>query len=206
MRQWKHVCRDMENGQVVLDIGAFNGEYAIAARGCNSRVEIFAFEPNPNSMRALRNNTDSLNIQLEESAIAEVDGFVNFKLNSEESAIAETSLGSDEEIVRVQCVSLDSWMASRGGASLIKIDTEGAEAGILRGAKQMLVSCHPIILCEVLTNEAGCAVMAAVPDHYTFFYVDENHGIVEKERITRTVWRNKNWLLVPRSREGQLDR
>jgi len=83
---------------------------------------------------------------------------------------------------------------------VIKIDVEGAEAGILRGAQRVLHEHHPIILCEVLTDAAGNEVMASLPKDYHFYHIDENGGTKEKACITRRRWRDTNWLLVPKHR------
>jgi FkbM family methyltransferase len=53
---------------------------------------------------------------------------------------------SDDKMVPVQRITLDSLQLSR--ADLLKIDIEGMEMEALEGARQLVEKCHPIILIE----------------------------------------------------------
>src|SRR4029077_1382669 len=53
---------------------------------------------------------------------------------------------SDEKMVPVQRITLDSLQLSR--VDLIKIDIEGMEMEALEGARQLIEKCHPILLIE----------------------------------------------------------
>jgi FkbM family methyltransferase len=192
------VCK-LESGQAVLDIGSFHGEYALATRKVNMDVPIFAFEPNPENASVLRTNVADENIRIEEIAGAETDGEVTFSLNAATSRISDMKMPSDSTaLIRVPSICIDSWTKANGiSPGLIKIDTEGFEGGILRGSKLVLKKHQPVILCEVLSDDAGKEVMKALPATYLFFYIDEDKGIEPRKIITRRKWRNRNWLLMP---------
>lgn len=53
------------------------------------------------------------------------------------------------------CVTIDS-LVERGQISgdvkLIKIDVEGAECGVIRGAKKLLAACRPVLIVEALNE------------------------------------------------------
>lgn len=80
--------------------------------------------------------------------------------------------------------------------SLVKIDVEGSESDVLHGAQKVLGEHRPVILCEVLSDEAGLKVMEALPPGYLYYHIDENKGLSMKPRVDRKKWRNKNWLFV----------
>lgn len=199
---WKRFAEKIPTGTTILDVGAFHGEYSLAAKEVNDNATVVAFEPNPSSCFVLRQSCESKGVDISPLAVSEANGVVQFLCASEESRIiahvqvaAEVPAGS----VSVTAVSLDSWTSENGvRPSLMKIDVEGAEGGILRGGQRILRECQPVILCEVLSDAAASEVMSALPKSYKFWYVDENSGVAKLEpHITRHCWRNKNWLLLP---------
>jgi FkbM family methyltransferase len=205
MRLWAKAAMNVSQGKAILDIGAFTGSYAQVARNVNSKTAIYAFEPNPDSAETLRKNCASKNISVVELAIAEANRSVSFLLNSQVSRIWDPTYPATERTVQVAAMSLDSWATQNNVIpSLIKMDTEGTEADILRGGQHLLAECRPIMLCEILSDLAGHEVEAALPENYIYFYIEENTGIIERQKITRKVWRNNNWLLVPKERVSEM--
>lgn len=208
---WRRLARVIPLGTAILDIGAFRGEFSLAARDVNPSAKVFAFEPNPSNLEKLRAECDSRGIEIVAGAVAEKGGVVRFVCDSAHSHIAASCVvasGSSPQKERelvVPVVALDTWTAECSViASLIKIDVEGAESAILRGARNILRYSQPIILCEVLSDSDGERVMAELPAEYRYWYIDENTGASERPRITRKYWRNKNWLLVPESKNTEI--
>ena len=198
VRQWKRLAARIPAEKVIMDIGAFEGKYSLAARDVNRDVRIVAFEPNPQSAKILKRNCENKKIEVCEVAIAEKNGTLSFLLNSAISRIVNISADS-KKIIQVPAISLDDWIQeNKVIPSLIKIDTEGAEPGILRGAKKILNDYRPTILCEVLSTTAGEELMSVLPNNYRFYLIDENKGLDEQSTITRSSWRNINWLFVPK--------
>lgn len=205
---WESFVRQLGPDNVVLDVGAFHGEYALLARKTNHRVKIFAFEPNPLNRTVLEENVSGQGIAIESCAVGEKDGEVVFLLDAATSRIIDSvSYSPQGETVKVSVVSLDSWTSSSHiSPFLIKIDTEGLESAILRGAQSVLANDQPIILCEILSDDAGMHVMNALPVGYAFYHIDENKGIESRREIDRKEWKNRNWLLVPTSRCDLLEK
>lgn len=205
IRLWKMMAKNIPPEEAILDIGAFEGIYALAARECNSRAPIYAFEPNPETAEKLRARCVSKNIATIETALAETNGAVSFLLNSQMSRILDSSPLTTERATQVKAMTLDTWISQNSvNPSLIKIDTEGAEGGIFRGGQNTLRSHRPIIICEVLNDLAGKEVALALPKNYVYYYIEENTGIFELPKITRKAWRNTNWLLVPKERISEV--
>jgi FkbM family methyltransferase len=205
---WESLVRSLGPSEVVLDVGAFHGEYALLARKTNPNVKIFAFEPNPLNRVILEENVNGQDIAIESCAVGEKNDEVTFSLDSATSRIlvSESNLQQGQS-VKVFVVPLDSWTDTNHiSPVLIKIDTEGFEAAILRGAQSILANDQPIILCEILCDDAGRCVMNALPAGYAFYHIDENKGITVRQVIDRKKWRNHNWLLVPESKHDWLNR
>jgi hypothetical protein len=59
---------------------------------------------------------------------------------------------------------LDSLRASRRAPSVIKIDVEGAEALVLRGAAAVLKHDRPIVIVEIHNADAGRASLKLLRD------------------------------------------
>ena len=207
LRRWTRMATQVADGKAILDIGAYHGEYALAARAANATVDVFAFEPNPHALDVLRDACQGRSIEIVAAAVSDEPGEVSFSCRSAQSAISPQPPASDaeEERVTVTATSLDAWLSERSVIpALLKIDVEGWEARVLRGASRAINEYRPVILCEVLTDAAGEDVRSALPPFYRFFRVDENHGVTEDTRLTRRTWRNKNWLLAPEERRGEM--
>lgn len=208
MKLWEILSREVESGKAVLDIGAFHGVFSLLTRKVNARIKIFAFEPSPPNFEILRQKVEGQNITIECLAMAESSGQVSFQLNQAMSyMVAEPDEDGKGDVVAVKAETLDDWVARKQvSPGLIKLDTEGMEAFILKSSQKTLVNHEPIFHCEVLSDDAGMAVMAQLPSNYRYFHIDENKGISLRKVIDRKKWRNHNWLLVPSSKEDHVKR
>lgn len=156
----------VQPGSVVYDVGANVGFYTLlASRVTGPTGSVYAFEPFPDNINYLRrhlalNNTG--NVTVIAAAVSSESGEMNFspgELN-EEGRLSST--GS----LRVCVVSLDDVVRSGSAKppTLLKIDVEGAEWDVLRGAEAVLRQYHPLIFlathnppvhracCEFLTS------------------------------------------------------
>jgi FkbM family methyltransferase len=203
-RLWRGMAARLAAERAILDIGAFQGDYALAARTTNATAPIYAFEPNPDSASSLRTILAGSGVEVVEKAVSDRCGKVRFCCAAAQSRI---DAGSQEApgSCDVTTVTLDSWAQAAGvNSGLIKIDVEGAEAAVLRGSRQLIDLCRPAILCEVLSDEAGQRVMSEIPSYYFFWHIDENGRATRQDCITRRIWRNKNWLLLPNDQEPEV--
>jgi FkbM family methyltransferase len=207
LRWWIRLAAGVDPTKAILDIGAYHGQFARAARDVNANAPIFAFEPNPEAILECRQNCEGANILVEQLALSDSDTLVCFQKNKQSSHIvAHGSKLVDNEMIQIPARCLDHWIEEKGVIpDLINIDTEGAEASILRGGKRSIGEYEPVILCEILSDDAGQAVMDILPSGYLYYFIDENKGIELRNTITRKTWRNYNWLLVPANRCHLLD-
>lgn len=144
-------------GWIVLDVGANVGAHTLPiARRVGPSGLVVAFEPTAFAFEKLRRNVGlnpSLNVRVSQAAVAE-----RGQLAAPFSA--RSSWRSDgireEQVSSVPTIALDEWFEREevSHVDLIKIDVDGAEWGVLRGAAGLLSRYHPRIIIE------------ATPDHF----------------------------------------
>jgi len=171
LSNWEHEAlsvwaNEVKDAEVAIDIGAYLGVYSILAAklGC---PRVLAFEPNSNNFIQLQKNL-SLN-QLKDSveshrvAVGGESKTVSMitpggRPNSSGSQISNSPTGrkleSWEIESEVKMATLDSLLVDETARiSVIKIDAEGYELFILRGASMTLKTHFPSILVELLDSE-----------------------------------------------------
>jgi len=160
--QLKWFVDNVRPGDVALDIGGHNGQYAVllgALVGAAGRV--VTFEPDPAARAILRRNLELNNlagrVTVEEIALSDRGGTHAFfsRGGDSMSSLARTGLGTNaaaadvtEQVVTTE--RLDDYIAARQlpHPKWIKLDTEGAEISILRGAHGVLKS-NAFVVCEL---------------------------------------------------------
>jgi FkbM family methyltransferase len=164
----------IQPGMHVADVGAHVGFFTLgAALRVGHRGKVFSFEPSPSTVVSLRRNV-ALNrwqgrVEVIEAAVSDKEGSVSFFTNGMSMA-ASLSRKNVEVLnperptaaaeVMVRSLTLDQVCRSRRERlDIIKIDVEGAELLALRGAREILETDRPIILCEIHPlhmQQCGC--------------------------------------------------
>jgi FkbM family methyltransferase len=135
-------------GQLVLDVGANAGHYARCVRHFAPDARIVAFEPHPRTFEALRNSVEGRGIAVEQLALGDTAGQLELHDFAASDGSTQASLSRDsvgmysEDIVShaVEVTTVDDWMARNGAEeiALLKIDTEGYDLNVLKGARRAL--------------------------------------------------------------------
>jgi FkbM family methyltransferase len=92
------------------------------------------------------------------------------------SVSGSTQTGGTREIRRVPAVTLDSLLDRFSPPDLVKVDAEGAELLILRGAERLLREFRPILLCEVVAESSREAGSLLRGHGYTLFDAEAHPG------------------------------
>jgi FkbM family methyltransferase len=151
----------LSEGDTAIDIGAHAGQYAlIMAARCGRSGHVAAFEPDPQARQLLERNI-ALNPQIkpprvEAFAVSDAPGeALLYSLGgNSQSSLARSGIGeaaaAQAKTFKVTLVTLDGYLATRGLAEprWVKIDTEGAEIRILKGAPNLLAG-GANIACEL---------------------------------------------------------
>ena len=157
-------------GYLVLDVGGHHGLMAIvAAKKLLPGGKVISFEPNPFA-RAIFNENCALNgirnVQVETCALSDHRGTAKFYLqkgsvswNSSFFKDFACQNGRDEvEEREVQVSTLDEYVAARSlKPAFLKIDAEGSEFLILKGAMRTIEKCRPIVSMEFNPESAVAA-------------------------------------------------
>jgi FkbM family methyltransferase len=147
-------------GMVFVDVGAHIGEYTLlGARRVGDTGEVHAFEPDPRAHAVLVENV-RLNrlsrVVTRPWAVSEAEGEAELRLHAEPalSALATplSPVGPAGESRRVPRVTLDGYIGERR-LDVVKIDVEGAEMLVVRGARRLLA--RPAAEAPVLVFECA---------------------------------------------------
>jgi FkbM family methyltransferase len=147
------IVKRCKPGMVVVDVGANIGAHTLLfATVVTPGGKVIAFEPTEYAFGKLQRNValnPTLNITLVHLALSETAGpprKVDFR------ASWPTSGPRRDGESTVAFGTLDSWCERNGleRIDLMKIDVDGNEYGVLRGAEFTLARCRPTILMEVV--------------------------------------------------------
>ncbi len=142
---------------IFVDIGANIGKYTvIAGRKLGNRGKVVSIEPEPSNFKILERNirlNKLNNVVSEQAACSSKEGNINLYLRRTGTGGHSLVRKSGEKII-VKSLKLDSILIKHKikRISLIKIDAEGAEYEVLRGAKKTL-KWKPKIIFESWNEE-----------------------------------------------------
>jgi FkbM family methyltransferase len=187
--------RLVKPGSLVLDIGANIGAHTLhLAQLVGSHGRVLAFEPTDFAFRKLSRNLE-LNPELRKRVTAnhcfltstDAEAVPSAIYSSwpliEESGLHAKHLGREMRTEAARARSLDSVLAEFGGppVQLVKLDVDGFECDVLRGATTLLSDVKPIFVMEIapyVLDERGASLEDLlsyfVPRGYGFY--DEKHG------------------------------
>jgi len=149
-----HVSRAFEHllrpGAVVVDVGANVGYYTLlAASRVGSTGQVFAFEPGSSSCRLIEQSAamnEFRNVRVFECAASDAEGLVGYGMDDSNGRISHEDVATSA--VQVRAVTLDRALADVRKVDVIKVDVEGAEARVLRGATELVRRDRPAIVSE----------------------------------------------------------
>lgn len=143
------VAKQAGRDAVCLDIGANVGETALLmAQHC---AMVHAFEPNPDLEPEFAGRTaGTANIERHAMAVSDYRGETFLNLRGHHTQHFVSGLGPvDDRSVRVPVTTIDQFCMERGMTpSFIKIDVEGTEPHVIRGAMETIRRHRPVIIFE----------------------------------------------------------
>lgn len=164
---WDSLSPSLSEGAVFLDVGAHIGYFSIKAAPKVGRTgHVLAFEPNPETLRVLRDNVTANhagNIIVEPIACTDREqnitlyasaGF-NTGMSSLSRENADITYKEAPRAYSVRGRPIDDVVRDRNltRVDAVKIDVEGAEVSVLRGAVETLKRFHPKLVIEIVPEQ-----------------------------------------------------
>jgi FkbM family methyltransferase len=152
--------RLIEPGMAVVDVGANIGYFTLlSAKLVGAQGVVHSFEPTPEVCALLLRNVHVngfQNVQVQETALADYVGEARFfchpNRHDQNSLRQLTDVTS--RVIDVKINTLDALFAdSSRKLAFIKIDVEGAEFSVLKGARRLLASHRPLVLFEISSHQ-----------------------------------------------------
>jgi FkbM family methyltransferase len=141
------ILRDfIKPGSVFVDVGANIGWFTvIGSRLAGRRGRVFAIEPDPTNCDILKRNierNDCGNVTIYPVAAGATRGKALLYRSIDNQGDHRLSVASDrEDRVKVRVRTLDALLARRTShIDVVKMDTQGSEAAVLSGMKQLLAA------------------------------------------------------------------
>ncbi|HYL87075.1 MAG TPA: FkbM family methyltransferase [Candidatus Angelobacter sp.] len=196
-------------GDTFLDVGAHIGYHSVFASGIvGPEGRVFAFEPDPKVHARLANNLASFaHAQPLQCAVSDRQTEMVFERSWDEQESGWGALTSVRDFrkgehILVQTVALDSWCEQEGvhAIRVAKIDAEGSEVAVLRGAQKVLQSYRPVLCIEfneVLLKQAGESGKALVNVLSANHYCVHELSLRELRRLTEAPPEFADCLCVP---------
>lgn len=163
----------LKKGDTFIDVGANQGEYSLwAARKVGEKGKVIAFEP----MRQLFDQLTE-NIRLNESfqktitpiklGLSDKKGEVTLFASEDSNEGTNTIYNTDKfsiELGKIQLDTLDEQLddLNINTVNFLKVDVEGAELQVLKGALNTLKNNRPILLLEI--NKDACVAGGYMPE------------------------------------------
>jgi len=199
---WCDLAKTARPGEMFLDVGAYSGIYALAAAASSSQVRVIAFEPSTITFGRLAQNVllNNFDTRVFPVNLAAGDSRTNtafphrfgiYSLCSGESSSTEdwdhtqpvlivpldALLEPTRELPYLNSRSISIWPFSRVAA--MKIDVEGAEEMVLQGARRLIARDKPIIIAEVLGDEAAATIARVAQElDYTVQQVPGERNVI----------------------------
>ena len=197
-----------EKAEVIMDIGANTGVYALISKSINPGSRIIGIEPAKRVFKKLEHNTrlNGFNIENLSVAVSDHNGEAVFHDTDEEhtytASIHKRAIQNHNyHPVKVETVTIDNLITERklDRVDLIKIDVEYHEPEVIKGFS-LIGKYQPTILIEILSDEIGERVQRELENYraaYLYFDIDEEKGIRQVKNIRKSS--GMNYLLCTES-------
>jgi FkbM family methyltransferase len=148
------ISRLLAPTDTVCDIGANKGSFTFwLARWCHEG-HVFAFEPQIDIAERLARDCRLFgfsNVRVEPAGVHSSSGTLELSVprgHGPGASFNAPAAAADTVAVPVRVVALDDYFAGTERIALLKIDVEGAELDVFRGAERILKTSHPLLVFE----------------------------------------------------------
>ncbi|HRE73087.1 MAG TPA: FkbM family methyltransferase [Flavobacteriales bacterium] len=163
--------RVLKPGSVCVDVGAHEGEILREMIKYAPGGKYFCFEPIPNLYEKVKRTFPEAKVF--DCALSDHKGSASFQYvvsNPAYSGLKRREYKGKEEIkeIEVKTELLDDLLPLSEQIHLIKIDVEGGELGVLRGAEKLIRKWKPVVIFE--HGKGASEFYGTGPDHVFSFF------------------------------------
>ena len=204
-------------GTTIFDVGANIGLMAIPVLRACGTCRVVSFEPSPNSLPYLqataRGSTFADRWTVRGVALSSSPGELDFTIGRPEDALFEgfnSTTIANARVIKVKVSTIDQeWRAlDRPAVSVIKIDVEGAEGGVLDGASELLAAERPALVLEWhepylsrFRTAVDSILRLANRFGYQLFTIPAGVPVNDGAALRVQMLSCQNYLLVPKDRQ-----
>ncbi len=145
--------------ETIIDVGANQGQFCIAAKHRFPQATIHSYEPVPDTFKVLSSNVgENTGIKLNQLALGDKEGVIQFYQNKYSHASSALKINPDnelgklnleiEKVIQVPVSTLDHEFDGKtlDGPVLLKLDVQGYEKSVLEGGGKFLNSVDYILI------------------------------------------------------------
>ena len=179
------LLESIKENDTVIDVGANVGEISLRAANIvgNKVGKIYSFEPDLIKFNRFLNNIKInavKNITPINKGLGNVDGVFNLSVVDENNRGMNRIVESNESLntSKIEVTILDNYIKLKNitRVDLIKIDTEGFEMNVIKGAKDLLKRFRPILFIEL--DEKNLIDQNSSPKEIIKHLINLNYNIV----------------------------
>lgn len=180
--------KEINKGDVVLDIGAHIGYYTIIfSELVGPKGKVYAFEPHPKNFQLLKKTVETnnlTNVEIFQNIVSDKNKLVDFYISKLDS-IGNRMFNSDEanQKIEINSISIDEFLKNRNDKiNFIKMDIQGAEVLAIDGMKETLKNNKNLKIIQEWWPDAIRKYNRTPDSHlnfleelgFNFYVVDEN--------------------------------
>jgi FkbM family methyltransferase len=164
---WEQIASNLPPDGTFIDVGAHIGYYTLkGAHKVGNKGTVIAVEPNPETLKKLRANIDASKasniVKVQPVAAsdkeAQLEFFASPRENTGESSLSRKNAAQAGEGVntyQVRARPLDDIVEETGvqRVDVMKVDVEGADFWVLKGAERTINKFHPKIYVETVDRQ-----------------------------------------------------
>ena len=170
-----YLIQNVKKGDYFVDVGACFGLYTvIASKLVGNEGLVYAFEPDPCMFRLLKANIERLhleNVFVAKIALSDIDKITKFYVTNGGMSSLQPMQGL-RSIISTRVRMLDSINIRK--IDWMKIDIEGTEHLVLKGAEETIERCKPKMLIEFLPQFGNTDKLLEALEGWKIIGLDNN--------------------------------
>ena len=196
------IIKSLKEGMVAIDIGASIGAHTLTmAKAVGPSGRVYAFEPSENLFPILATNileNKLLNVTPEKIALSSKVGRILVDM----TLLGNLDGSTPKEVrKRTDSTTIDSYIKTKELSRLdfIKIDTDGHEVKIIKGALETIKTFQPMMVIEFRQETAKPLVRLLKKIGYSFCNEEQPHNAYNEEEL-KAIRKVENVLCIYKQR------